>query len=286
MTIEFRPGLFLRAILGKKSLILKNFPNAKTVVLERFNELFSGKHIITLHEDIYQTFTEDHKKVLCNFNDNFRIIATCQEGYEKRLSEALLSRFTLISVESYTNDEQKRVLYLKIKEKSILEDDVNKLTEYTAKFKKIFPLTKMINCLNIYNEINIKKPNNKKQNLFLSFYMLAKGLLERRDKDNIDELRSIDKDIILRPKDIQNKIQNKSFCPLKKNIKRNEYLESDLSNIFIISSNITIPKNYKEICFTQKCIEILDVLHFGLSTKTPVILEGTPGQGKQTMIKL
>jgi len=115
MITEFRPGLFLSAILGKKSLILKNFPNAKSVVLERFNELFSGKHCITLYEDIYDTFTQNHCKELKTFDNSFRIIATCHEGYEKRLSEALLSRFTIIYAEPYSNQEQKEVLYMKIK---------------------------------------------------------------------------------------------------------------------------------------------------------------------------
>ena len=44
MEIEFKPGLILSAILNKKSLILKDMPQVKTIVLERFNELFSGKH--------------------------------------------------------------------------------------------------------------------------------------------------------------------------------------------------------------------------------------------------
>ena len=191
--------------------------------------------------------------MLSNFNDNFRIIATCQEGYEKRLSEALLSRFTLISVKSYSKDEQKTVLYLKIGGTSITKGDVNKLIEYTEKyysnFKKKFPLTKMINCLNIYNEINLKNPTNKQQNLFLSFYMLAKGLLERRDKDNIDELRSIyDKDNFI--PDIINK-----SCPLNKNKDKNEYLESFLSKIFIISNKITIQKIIMKYVFLRNLLK-------------------------------
>ncbi len=52
MEIEFKPGLILSAILNKKSLILKDMPQVKTIVLERFNELFSCKHNLTLVEDI------------------------------------------------------------------------------------------------------------------------------------------------------------------------------------------------------------------------------------------
>jgi len=62
MVLEFRPGLILSSIFGQRSLILVDLPNAKTVVLERFNELFSGKHNLTLNEDIHETFTTAKKK--------------------------------------------------------------------------------------------------------------------------------------------------------------------------------------------------------------------------------
>jgi hypothetical protein len=76
MIIEFRPGLFLTAILGGSCLILKNLSNLPTIILERFNELFSGKHNLTLVEDIPGTLTTKENKELRNFNENFRVIAT------------------------------------------------------------------------------------------------------------------------------------------------------------------------------------------------------------------
>ena len=56
INLEFKPGLILNSILSGKSLILKYLSNLPTVVLERFNELFSGKHNLTLNEDIHDTF--------------------------------------------------------------------------------------------------------------------------------------------------------------------------------------------------------------------------------------
>ena len=44
MEIELKPGLILSEILNKISLIWKDMPQVKSIVLERFNELFSGKH--------------------------------------------------------------------------------------------------------------------------------------------------------------------------------------------------------------------------------------------------
>ena len=79
MKIEFKPGLILSAILNRKSLILKDMPQVKTVVLERFNELFSGSHNLTLVEDI-GTLTTKENKEFRNFKKDFRIIATSKTG--------------------------------------------------------------------------------------------------------------------------------------------------------------------------------------------------------------
>ena len=113
-------------------------PNAKTVVLERFNELISGKHNLTLNEDIHQTFTNEKNKEFSGFN-NFRILATCRKGYENRLSEALLSRFTIISIDKYSKEEQKEILFIKSKgKKKLKENDIEKLINYSKEFEDIF----------------------------------------------------------------------------------------------------------------------------------------------------
>ena len=54
MILEFRPGLFLTAILSKKKL--KNLSNLPTTDLKDLM-LFSGKHNLTINEDIHNTFT-------------------------------------------------------------------------------------------------------------------------------------------------------------------------------------------------------------------------------------
>ena len=109
LKMDFKPGLILSAIFNDKSLILKNLSKVKTSVLERFNELFSDKNILTLSEDTTNTFTSENNKELKNFSD-FRIIATSSLNDEIVLSEAILSRFTRINVGNYTNEEEKIVL--------------------------------------------------------------------------------------------------------------------------------------------------------------------------------
>ena len=107
-TLEFRPGLFLNAILQGQSLILKNLSNLPTIVLERFNELFSGKHNITLFEDIHNTFTKENDKELTDFNSSFRVFATCPANSATKLSEAVLSRFTVVYLHQYQYEDQKK----------------------------------------------------------------------------------------------------------------------------------------------------------------------------------
>ena len=275
MVIEFRPGLILSAIFGERSLILGDLPNAKTVVLERFNELISGKHNLTLNEDIHQTFTNEKNKEFSGFN-NFRILATCRKGYENRLSEALLSRFTIISIDKYSKEEQKEILFIKSKgKKKLKENDIEKLINYSKEFEDIFniefPLTKMVKCLDLYEKFY---KENTEVELFFPFYILANGLLEKRNEDNIYKLKSIDKNVKV-----------PEISPLKINSNNENILESKYTNLGIYSSHIKLPDNYDEIFFSQKMNELINVLHTGLCTKTPVILEGYPEQGKTTAIK-
>ena len=275
MVIEFRPGLILSAIFGERSLILGDLPNAKTVVLERFNELISGKHNLTLNEDIHQTFTNEKNKEFSGFN-NFRILATCRKGYENRLSEALLSRFTIISIDNYSKEEQKEILFIKSKgKKKLKENDIEKLINYSKEFEDIFniefPLTKMVKCLDLYEKFY---KENSEVELFFPFYILANGLLEKRNEDNIYKLHSIDQNVKV-----------PEITPLKINSNNENILESKYTNLGIYSSHIKLPDNFEEIYFSQKMNELINVLHTGLCTKTPVILEGYPEQGKTTAIK-
>lgn len=143
MILEFRPGLFLTAILSRKKLILKNLSNLPTTVLERFNELFSGKHNLTVNEDIHNTFTPSHDKELRNFSKYFKMFATCPSGLASKLSEAVLSRFSFIYVKTYSENEQKSVLdsYCKTKKLDINKEEINKVIEFVATYKKRIKLS-------------------------------------------------------------------------------------------------------------------------------------------------
>ena len=167
MEIQFKPGLILSAILNKKSLILKDMPQVKTIVLERFNELFSGKHNLTLVEDILGTLTTKENKELRNFNKDFRVIATCKPGDELSLSEALLSRFTVIACEAYTEEEEKVVLI----GSAVQDKDINEFNDLAPNFN----LTERLNCLRITKELDKFNKEEHDKNLRTSVYILQKG---------------------------------------------------------------------------------------------------------------
>ena len=96
LVLEFNPGLITYAYLGRENLIIKNLSYLDTSIIERFNELFSESQIITLNEDIHKTFTEKKDKILKL--DHIRLISTSYPEYENKLSEAMLSRLTLLEV--------------------------------------------------------------------------------------------------------------------------------------------------------------------------------------------
>ena len=138
--------------------------NLPTVVLERFNELFSGKCNITVNEDIPNTITPESNKELSDFNKNFRVFGTCPPGATSQLSEAVISRFILIYVGEYALDEQKTVLqsYCDLNNLNTIGDDnINNIIEFSQSLNNSFPginmtLFQMLNLLQLAHNINLK----------------------------------------------------------------------------------------------------------------------------------
>ena len=286
LLIEFQPGILLSAVIKKKSLILKKIADVKTENLERLNECLTGNKKITLNEDIQNTYTKENKKEI-NLGKDFRIIATCNEGEESKLSDAFISRFTLIYVNKYTKDEEKKVLSSKE-----LERLDKYIKNYYEKFKYEgeFSLAQKINCFRIYGEINKIRNgeiHTQKENLKLAIYMLLLGLTQNREKKpeklvnkkNIEILNSIFK--------FENYYEdNLSKSPLER-VEKHE-IQSKMFEIkfrLCLNNNISNDKDINDdIIFTTKMKCLLDTIHFGISTKTPIVLEGSYGQGKSKAI--
>ena len=284
MILEFRPGLILTAILSKKKLILKNLSNLPTTVLERFNELFSGKHNLTINEDIHNTFTPSNDKELRNFSRYFRVFATCQDNSVSKLSEAVLSRFTVIHVKTYTENEQESVLesYCKFKNLDITKKEIEKLIRLSTFYKeknKIINLNQMISILYFTSKLNEKSKNNNDFNFALILFRFVNGN---------NTTRTYEQELLEYSfKELKQNINIKSngSNPLEEIKDRDgkvEGIKSKITNLVINSSHSISTMN---IAFTRNIIDMIDILHLCIYVGIPVILEGENGLGKKTAIQ-
>ena len=295
INLEFKPGLILNSILSGKSLILKYLSNLPTVVLERFNELFSGKHNLTLNEDIHDTFTKEGNKEFSNLGENFRIFATCSLGEQNKLSEAVLSRFTLVYSDKYKEQEQKEVL------KSFLLDNrldfdqqcIDEVVKF-SNYSKNYSLSQMINALSLSNQHEIfKLEENISRVNILSFilYRIAYGLSYKTKTNPESPYYDIeDKLLSYLPKYKGERISgndvNEEPLALKK-VKGVQFIESKFNKLKIKCGTGEKIKedDTNNLAFTKTFTEMVDYIHLGIATNTPVILEGGTGLGKQTAIK-
>ena len=294
INLEFKPGLILDSILSGKSLILKYLSNLPTVVLERFNELFSGKHNLTLNEDIHDTFTKEGNKEFSNLGENFRIFATCSLGEQNKLSEAVLSRFTIICSDKYTMDEQREVLksFLYDNKLAFNQNCIDEVIRF-AKDTKKNSLSQMINALSLSNQQEIfKEDKNISRVNILSFilYRIAYGMSYKTKANPGSQLYDVEEKLqSFLPKFIGKIISGDDFNeePLLE-IKKNEtkFLESRYNKLQIERGKAkeVIQVDVKNLVFTKTFTEMVDYIHLGIATNTPVILEGGTGLGKQTAI--
>ena len=286
-TLEFRPGLFLNSILQGQSLILRDLSNLPTIVLERFNELFSGKQNITLSEDIHNTFTSPDDKELTNFNDTFRVFATCPANSPSRLSEAVLSRFTVISVPEYSSSEQEIVLKSYIQKNKLCfsstDTDIDILSRFVEscynKLKIQFTFQQIIKVIEITSKLNNETSDNcQKLNTGIALYRVLGGFINSKKKKEalFEQIKSFFDipDVYITPK---------NECPLKLQQKGGiTGVMSNITNLFIECSSAHECKI--NVAFTKSFNDLIDLIHMVLVIHNPLILEGLPGQGKHTAI--
>ena len=293
INLEFKPGLILEAIFSGKFLILKNISNLPTVVLERFNELFSDQHNLTLNEDVHETFTKD-KKELSDLGKNFRIIATCSLGEQNKLSEAVLSRFTVVCTDKYKSEEIKDVLKSALMENGLEFDQ--KCIDEVIKFSKEIKnnsLSQMIKALSLSNNKEIFKESEKVSRInILSFvlYRIYYGLAYKIKSKTNNQYFEIEEKLQLYLPEFRGKLitgEDVDEEPLKaKEINGNKFIESIYNKLLIEygTGQETEKKNMNNLVFTKTFTEMVDYIFLGIATNTPVILEGGSGLGKQTAI--
>ena len=262
---EFEPGSILLSILKQESLIFKNIHQVSTEVFERFNELFGTEGILTLNEDIHQTFFSEDNKTKFNqiiklekFN-NIIFIGTCPENSFRSLSETILSRFSVICVGEHEESEKEKIIIKYSKMHNInFQQHISSIIKELKDIKKIKTLINIVYKMNINNSYDSETPSKIIEN---NFKFINPYMKLNTDFSVIGSIYNNEKNILLY---------------------NNGYIYSKASKLKIKIENE--PKMETEKQFFPLFNVLNDLTHFGICTFTPLIFECSPGQGKQTSI--
>ena len=297
--LEFKPGLFTTAILSGESLNLRNFDKIPTTTLERFNELFTGMKTLTLNEDKFNTITKPNDKLLCETVDFIRFFAT---SLTKNFSEAVLSRWTVINTKEYDFEELEEVLKICSGEKNldtVTQNDIKYLIEVARFFKntsnKTVSIKLLINAIELFHDMNINLckfenlTNEDKEKYYyinrqFIYYITLKSIIEQNNEDEKITEDEIKNKLFkyLFPENIEKLIKKKSLFSFENKNNLNG-MKSSITNAFIPCVRSKYSK--ADPAFTSKFVELLNIIHLGLSLNSSIVLEGQIGQGKTTAIK-
>ena len=302
--LEFKPGLFTSAILSGDSLDLRNFDKIPTTTLERFNELFTGMKTLTLNEDKFNTITTPKNKLICETVDFIRFFAT---SLTKNFSEAVLSRWTVINTKEYDFEELEEVLKICSGEKNldtVTQNDIKYLIEVARFFKntsnKTVSIKLLINTIELFHEMNKnlgefkEEDKEEKEKLYyinrqFIYYVTLRSIIEQNKEEETSLENEINDKLYEylftsnREKQIQIELP-KGKSPFSFGNKNNlNGMKSIITNAFIPCIKNDYPK--LKPAFTPKFVEMLNIIHLGLSLNCSIVIEGQIGQGKQTAIK-
>ena len=317
---SFNLGIVPKDFIFGKKLILKGIENPEPSVIERLNPILENPRHLIMIEDNQEIYNDDKifKKIYNKknrksvpMNDSFRIFFTSREGFQVRLSEAFISRLTIINCPNYDNENyltmelNPEVNYKNICE-SIIEE--NNLVKEIINFNKILSKIEKIEFLrfirwcistkNIYKRLENIKYNtllHKNDSLNYKFIVGISALrsiidrFEYRDRENIlkENFRDYlpDKLYNLLTTDLINKTEE---CPLELiEINEKKYISSKYSGIILEFPDNETPNqdSLKNIEWTKSSVDIADAIMASLISNTILILEGPPGRGKTAISK-
>ena len=285
--IVFKPGFILDSLIKDKPFVLKDISNLHSDVLERFNQFLTEEQKIVLVEDIYNTFTTDENKEII-FNSSNRILATANDGYENKLSEAILSRFTVINVESYELEEEKIIIRMEFdKSNKLFIKEIEELIKLFRDIESILQMTitlsQKIKILKIIYKLKESKEIEETENINISeivLFNLFKGLFEFRT--NKSKRYNSYKNLFKSNKNLWNYQEDKPILYKAEKNKR-IIIKSDNTHLYIQRPNSKENLD-NDIAYTEKFCENIDIIHFSMKLNIPLILEGMQGQGKKTAL--
>ena len=294
---EWQDGPLVTSMKNGDLFLIDEISLAEDSVLERLNSVLEPDRSLVLAE---KGASEIESLIA---NDNFRVFATMNPGGDfgkRELSPALRNRFTEIWVPSITAREEliqilKERLHKEICFFANLIIDFVEWFKETLRGKRLISLRDLLAWIQFMNIMNTKQQNNtyKSYEMYLHGACLvlldglpvSTGYSERKCKT----IRKNSFEFILN----QFKKSNISIPPLKNSIdfeihfpeniiKENSFFGID--PFYISIGNYTIPD---DLNFSLKapttCNNLMRILR-SMQIKKPILLEGSPGVGKTSLI--
>ena len=288
-TSIFKTGILTSKIFNQSSLIAENLPNLPTAVIERCNELLNYNPKITLSEDTCNSFTGEDKE-LKDFADGFRVIATSTELAIRNLSDAALSRFTVIYTTSYSPEE--RDLLIQIFYQDTPKEFYDFLKDYKVIFKKELSFLYVTKILNILKLIDLKfdkyereKDETRKKNLCLAIHSSLRFLMDNQRKKK--NFKNIVNNILpgfysIKDKKVEDENENEIEDKIPFEFLDGK-LHSNFSNLSITSVNLKEDDDC-HLAFIKPFNKLLRHIFLSIAIHYPLIIEGGTGKGKKSAI--
>jgi len=314
---SFNLGIVPNDFIFGKNLILKGIENPEPSVIERLNPVLENPRYLILTEDNQEIYNDDkifkkiykENKKSVPLNSSFRIFFTSKEVFHGRLSEAFLSRLSIINCPNYDNENYltielnpeenyKTICESIIKNKNIVEEIIN-FNKILSKIEKIEVLRFITWCKSTKNickrleKIDYKSILHKDLNYkYIVGISALRSIIDRFNyKDREDIIKKYFENYL--PKnlfelltcDFKNKCED---CPLEL-IENNDskYIYSKYSEIILEFPNDSLPNinSLKDIKWTKSTVDIADAIFVALISNTILVLEGPPGRGKTAISK-
>ncbi len=276
VTTSLKEGNFL--LIDEISLVLDS-------VLERMNSIFETDSVLILSEKNENVeIIKPHKNFFC-----VGTICLNNDG-KKEISDALKSRFTEIYIENINDEDVFDIIKFKVNKIFLLKENEKnfvskKLFDLYLYFNSINEINKPMNfrdieiiCNFINNQI---KNNNNLNNIFNQAIKLTliEGLFlnENISPENLIKIKeNLIQKFNLNSSEKLLLIDNENFFGI------NNHILNKLNNN---NNNNNLNDNHKFIFSTETLKKNLLKILLGLSLKKPILIEGSPGIGKTTIIQ-
>ena len=294
---------------------MKGIEHPEPSVIERLNSVLENPRYLILTEDnqeiindnkIFKKIYRTNKKSI-PYKRSFSLYFTSREIFHCQLSEAFLSRCTIINCPNYNN---KQYLTIELLPNNNYETICKNFVNDQNLVNLIISLNKEINKFNKFDILRFIRWCKSAKNIFDKISTINQNSILKNNRNyiiGISALRSIidrfdsnKRGIIVTkclreylPKklynllalDFKEKLEENPFEIIENNVNNNYYIVSKYSGITLDIEERPNINDLDNIKWTKSSVDIADAILVALVSKTILILEGPPGRGKTAISK-